>query len=104
MKEVLDNINAKAALTVCDEQLQALTRSLIAARYVQHRLIVHKYASAVLRSEMSMELAWKAYEAAMANYDQIVDAAAQGATQELNQADTAKGANAITEAVENARA
>lgn len=100
-----DQLHAK--LDAIDDALDAAERTaeraLTAARYVFHKVTVHKYAQAALRSEMPVELAWQHYDEAMRNYDGIVALAAKGDDQSLNQAEMAKGSKAIDEAIENVR-
>lgn len=99
----LDSIAAKAAMSVCVEQLQSLTAQRTAARYAFHKVTVHKYAQAALRQEMPIELAWRHYDEAMRNYDGIIESAANGASQDMNAAEMAKRSAAIDEAVAGAR-
>lgn len=75
-------------------------RQLAAARYVFHKVTVHKYALAAVRGEMSLEFAQAHYDEAMRNYDGIVANAVSGHSEEANAAEVAKGAAAVAEAVE----
>lgn len=70
---------------------------LTAARYAFHRVIVYRYTLAAIKGEMSEEFARAHYDEAMRNFDDIVGRAGAGASQEHNAADMAKGAQAISD-------
>ena len=68
-----------------------LELQISAARYTYHRQMIHKYGERVRIGQLSIEDAGKMYEMAMDNYDGIIKAAADGASQEANEADMAEG-------------
>ena len=84
---------------IADEN-SANRRRVNAARYVVHKLVVHKYATAVLEAKMTLEEAREHYEKAMKNLDGIMlDAAMSHTADALSNAAVAKGAWAIDEAL-----
>lgn len=74
---------------------------VIACRHAMHRVRAHQYATAVLRGEMSVEDARMHYERAMANHDQIIQAALNGKPQDANIAAMERGAAAIDDLLES---
>lgn len=75
---------------------------LTAARYVVHKLVVHKYAQAVVEGKMAPDTARVCYAEAMRNFDMIVQQAG-GPSQGENEKELARGAGAIGEMVEELR-
>ena len=69
----------------------SLIGQLHAARYTYHRQMIHKYGERVRTGQLSHEDAGKMYSMAMDNYDGIIKAAADGASQEANEADMKAG-------------
>ncbi|MCK5444184.1 MAG: hypothetical protein KAI73_01095 [Rhodospirillaceae bacterium] len=66
-------------------------RQLHAARYTYHRQMIHKYGLMVRSMNIGEAQADELYRTAMDNYDGIIKAAADGASQEANEADMEKG-------------
>lgn len=100
-QQMLDETAAQLAST--QRMLDVCERQLASSRYVVHSLIVHKYAVGVVSGQITMGEATDLYSEAMRNYDQIVDAAAQGASVQANIEATARGASAIETMVEEFR-
>lgn len=73
-----------------------------AARYCYHAVVAHKYAVAVLHG-LSQEDANRFYDEAMRNFDQIVNAAMAGKSQEANLAEMNKGAAAMKDILDGKR-
>ncbi|MCR4282799.1 MAG: hypothetical protein NUV72_07205 [Bauldia sp.] len=80
--------------------LSAQAKQIRAARYVFHKVTAHRYALGVVRKEMTLKQAKESYVEAMRNYDGIIGSAPLGYAAAANDAETAKGADAIAEAVE----
>lgn len=85
------------------QEEQTINRQLRAARYVAHKLFVHKYASAVAGGHMSPDEAKAHYDEAMRNYDGIMSNALSGHSEAANAAEVAKGADAITGLLETTK-
>lgn len=74
-----------------DKTVHGQERQLHAARYTYHRQMIHKYGERVRTQQLSLKDAGKMYTMAMDNYDGIIKAAADGASQEANEVDMKAG-------------
>jgi hypothetical protein len=72
---------------------------LTAARYVVHKLVVHKYAQAVVEGRMAPDTARVCYGEAMRNFDMIVSQAG-GPSRAENEKELARGPGAIGAMIE----
>jgi len=64
---------------------------LHAARYTFHKVTAKRYGDQVASGMMALDEAAEMYRLAMANYDEIIEAAAGGALTDADEADMQKG-------------
>lgn len=101
-------MNADGSKVTYSELLMDLLRSQrqqAASRYYVHKFRAHQYAVACLQGVLTLEQAREKYDEAMRNYDQIIEAAETGGHSSIaNAEDLARGADAVTQMVEDYRA